>query len=303
MTAKERRGGRLGRGEAWALVSAAAYALNHIFLRVALRGYDLNNMVGATAQAVPTLVFSLVAGWGIRRRGKDTLAPWGDWRLGAGLVGSGLLLFVVATPLLFGAFREGGVLVTSPVTGTQVLWGALLAALLLRQPFNRFMALGILVSVFGILVLTIGGSRGAELAPTWWLAVPYALGAAACWAVSGVMLSYAMRRGVNRHRALAVVVLTGVVTLNGYLVATGRTDLYASTPVSVLLTALTAGVFNMIALVALVAAFSVTSVASASAINSLQVGLAPLLAWAVLGEQLNITMVAGVLLTERGREA
>jgi len=125
-----------------------------------------------------------------------------------------------------------------------------------------------------------------------------------------------MRRGVNRHRALAVVVVTGVVTLNGYLVVTGRTDLYASTPVSVLLTALTAGVFNMIALVALVAAFSVTSVASASAINSLQVGLAPLLAWAVLGEQLNITMVAGVLLillgvivvqrgrvTERGREA
>ena len=296
MSESARPVGRIGRGEAWALVAAVAYALNHIFLRMALRGYDLNNMVGATAQAVPTLLFSLIAGWGIKRKDKNSVAPWGDWKLAAGLVASGLLLFVVATPLLFGSFREGGVLVTSPVTGTQVLWGALLAALLLRQPFNRVMALGMLVSTFGILVLTVGKSRGADLAPTWWRAVPYALGAAACWAVSGVMLSYAMSRGVNRHQALAVVVLAGVVTLNGYLVATGRTGLYASTPESVLLSASAAGVFNMIALVALVTAFSLTSVASASAINSLQVGLAPLLAWAFLQENLNITMVAGVLL-------
>ena len=296
MTEGTQAAGRIGRGEAWALVSAVAYALNHIFLRVALRGYDLNNMVGATAQAAPALLFALIAGWGIKRETKHRVAPWSDWRLAAGLVGSGLLLFVVATPLLFGSFREGGVLITSPVTGTQVLWASLLAALLLRQPFNRTMALGILVSVFGILVLTIGKSSGEGLAPTWWRAVPYALGAAACWAVSGVMLSYAINRGVNRHQALAVVVLTGVVTLNGYLIVTGRTGLYASTPVRVLLTALSAGVFNMIALVALVTAYSLTSVASASAINSLQVGLAPLLAWAFLREQLNITIIAGILL-------
>jgi drug/metabolite transporter (DMT)-like permease len=192
------------------------------------------------------------------------------------------------------------VLITSPVTGTQVLWAALLATLFLGQPFNRTMALGMLLSVVGVLVLALGQSRGAQLAPTWWRAVPYALGVAVCWALSGVTLSYAMQRGVDRYQALAVVVLTGVVTLNIYLLAAGRTHLYASTPRSVLLSAVAAGLFNMVALVSVVTAFSLTTVASASAINSLQVGLAPLLAWAALGEQLNITMIAGILLILAG---
>jgi drug/metabolite transporter (DMT)-like permease len=84
------------------------------------------------------------------------------------------------------------------------------------------------------------------------------------------------------------------------MLAAGRTHLYASTPQSVLLSAVAAGLFNMVALVAVVTAFSLTSVASASAINSLQVGLAPLLAWAALGERLNITMIAGILLILTG---
>jgi drug/metabolite transporter (DMT)-like permease len=280
----------------WALLAAAGYALNHIFLRVALRGYDLDNMVGATAQAVPTLALTAVVGWAVKRSDRGKVPPWGDRLLALGLVGSGLLLFVVSVPLLFGAFRLGGVLVTSPVTGTQVLWGALLAALLLRQPFNRTMAAGMVVSVVGIVLLTIGQSSGMELAPTWWLAVPYALGAALCWALSGVMLTHAMHRGVDRFQALAVVVATGIVTLNLYLLLTGRVRLYGSTPLPVLLSAMAAGVFNMIALVAITSAFALTSVASASALNSLQVGLAPLLAWIFLGEGLNGRMAGGIVL-------
>jgi len=158
------------------------------------------------------------------------------------------------------------------------------------------MAFGMLVSVLGIAVLTVGQGSGADLAPAWWMAVPYALGAALCWSLSGVMLTYAMRRGVDRFQALAIVVTTGVVTLNVYLAATGRMALYASTPASVLWSALAAGLFNMVALVAIASALAQTSVASASTLNSLQVGLAPLLAWLFLREYLNITMVAGILL-------
>ena len=64
----------------WALVAALGYALNHIFLRVALSGYDLHNTVGSTLQAVPTLLLTLVVGWGIRRRDKGHLSPWADHR-------------------------------------------------------------------------------------------------------------------------------------------------------------------------------------------------------------------------------
>jgi drug/metabolite transporter (DMT)-like permease len=286
----------VGKGEVWALVAAVGYALNHIFLRVALSGYDLNNMVGSTMQAVPALLLALVVGWGIRRQDRGHVPPWRNGKIAAGLLGSGLMLFVVSVPLLFGAFRTGGVLITSPVTGTQVLWGALLAALLLREPLNRGMLLGMLASVVGVIVLTLGQGSGAHLAPTWWLAVPYALGAALCWSLAGVMLTYAMRHGVDRFQALATVLMTGVVVLNVYLAATGRMASYASTPWRVLLSALAAGLFNMIALVALTSALAMTSVASATTLNSLQVGLAPLLAWLFLREDMNVTMAAGILL-------
>jgi len=113
MTALARLRRRVGKGEMWALVAALGYALNHIFLRVALRGYDLHNTVGSTLQAMPTLLLTLVVGWGIRRRDRGHLPPWADRKLAAGLLGSGLLLFVVSVPMLFGAFRAGGVLITS----------------------------------------------------------------------------------------------------------------------------------------------------------------------------------------------
>ena len=158
----------MGKGEAWGLAAAFGYALYQVFLGAAMQG-QVDNVVGATVQAVPVLLFATAMGWIINRRGKQTTSPFNDWRLIGALVCNGLLLFVIATPLLFGSLRMGGVLITSPVSGTQVLFAALLAALLLREPFTRTMALGMGISVVGILVLAAGQS-GADLPATWWWA-------------------------------------------------------------------------------------------------------------------------------------
>jgi drug/metabolite transporter (DMT)-like permease len=213
---------------------------------------------------------------------------------------AGLLLLVVGAPLLYGALREGGVLIASPVTGTSVMWGALLAALLLREPLNRRMAVGMVISIAGIVVLALGQGGAAQLSPTWWQAVPYGLGAALCWAVGGVVLTYAMRRGVDRYQALGLTILVGVVALNAYMAATGRLRLYAETPIRVLRNTLLAGVFNSVGVVAVTSAFAMTSVASASTLNSLQVALAPLLAWAFLGEWMSLGMAGGIVLIMAG---
>jgi drug/metabolite transporter (DMT)-like permease len=295
MTAERTRSRRLGKGEIWALVAAVGYALNHVLLNVALAGYELDNMVAATVQAFPALLAAAILGWGIR--GKDgRVSPLADWKLAGAAVLGGLLLLVVGAPLLFGAFRKGGVLITSPVTGTSVLWGALLAAALLHEPFNRRMAAGMGISILGIAVLSLGKGGAEQLSPTWWLAVPYALGAALCWAISGVLLAYAMRRGVDRYQALGLTILVGVLILNVYMAITGRLRLYGDTPLRVLRNTLWAGVFNSIGVVAITTAFSMTSVASASTLNNLQVGLAPLLAWAFLGEWVSLVMAGGLVL-------
>lgn len=293
--ASARRDG-FGRGEVWALGSALAYALNHVFLGVAVRGHGLNNVVVSSLQALPTFLFALVAGWGARRRTPGVVSPLADAKLAGALVGTGLLLFAVANPLLFAALDAGGVLVTSPVTGTQVLWSALLAALLLREPVNRAMARGMVVSLVGVFLLGLGQSGGVALPPRWWLALPCAAGTAFCWALAGVLMTYAMRRSVDRFQALTVIQLTGIVVLNAYLLLAGDVGLYVATPPLLLLGVLVAGLFSMVALISYTSALSLTSVVSASTLNSLQVGLAPLIAWAFVGEKMNGLMGLGILL-------
>ena len=287
---------RFGPGEFWALGAALAYALYQVFLRVAVRGESLNTMVGTTMQALPVLIFSVVMGWFVKRRDRGTVSPFSDWRLIGTLVANGLLLFVIATPLLFAALRKGGVLITSPLTGMQVIWAALLAALLLHERFTRVMALGMFISVIGVAALTWGRSGGAELSSTWWLAVPYALGAGFCWALAGVHMAYNMRRGVDRFQVLAIPIMVGLAVLNGYLLISGDLGLYLSTPLDVHLSLLLAGAFSAVALVCLTMALALTTVASATTLNSLQVALAPVIAWLFLGEELNPVIVIGVLL-------
>ena len=270
---------------------------------------DVHNMVGATVQAIPVLLFATAMGWFVNRRGKATTSPFGDWRLIGALVCNGLLLFVAATPLLFESLRKGGVLIASPVSGTQVLFAALLAALLLREPFTRIMALGMGLSVAGIAVLAAGQS-GVDLPPAWWLAVPYALGTALCWALAGVLMTYTMRRGVDPFQAVAIPTMAGMLALNGYLLVSGQMGLYGGTSVPVLATLLAAGVFSAAALVSLTLALNQTTVASATTLNSLQVAMGPVLAWLFLGEGLNLvaaagilTILAGVIMVQRGRVA
>jgi drug/metabolite transporter (DMT)-like permease len=283
----------LGRGEVWALAAAIGYALYQVFLGAAMQG-EVHNVVAATVQAIPLLLFATAMGWVIDRRGKETTSPFSDWRLIGALACNGLLLFVIATPLMFESLRRGGVLITSPVTGTQVLFAALLAALLLGEAFTRTMALGMVISVVGVFALTVGRS-GADLSPTWWLAVPFALGTALCWALAGVLLTYTMRRGVDPFQAVAIPTVVGIVVVNGYLLATGQIGLYGETTAGTILILLVAGVFTAAALISLTLALNLTTVASATTLNSLQVAIAPVIAWIFLGEDLNLAAAAGIL--------
>jgi drug/metabolite transporter (DMT)-like permease len=158
------------------------------------------------------------------------------------------------------------------------------------------MALGMIVSIIGIAALSAGSSGSVELSDTWWLAVPFAIGAGLCWAVAGVLITYCMRRGVDRFQVLAIPTIVGVAVLNLYLLITGDIGLYASTPMDVLASLLAAGTFSAVALVCLTTALNLTTVASATTLNSLQVAIAPSIAWIFLGETMNLVTAFGILL-------
>jgi drug/metabolite transporter (DMT)-like permease len=302
--AKSRSGGpvRLGAGELWALGAALSYSLTNVYTGIAVRGQAMNYFMGVALRATPAFLLALTLALGTlrsRHSGQTTIPRVGP-SLNLVLFASGLCTFVIGNPLLFAALRAGGVLIATPISGTHVLWGAVFAALLLHEPFNLRMAWPMLLSIAGVLVLTLGRTAQATLAPGWWIAVPYAAGTAVSWAMGGVLTAYALRRGVDRFRALATTSGTALVCLNAYLLLSGQINSYATTPPAPVTSSLVAGLFNAAALVCATSAFALTSVASASALSSLQIAISPLIAWLFLGEKLNGVMALGILLITAG---
>ncbi|MGD1991736.1 MAG: DMT family transporter [Anaerolineae bacterium] len=288
------------RGEIWALISAIAYALSTLFLRIAVRDYDLNYLMGVTLRALPTFLFALGAGVRISRSGSDYVSPFVHWALVAMLAGYGVLTFIVGNPLHLAALRAGGVLVATPITGTQALWAAVIAAVFLRQRLSWKMVGGTVVLVAGIALLAVGQSGGEPATDEWWRAVPLATGTALCWSLSGVLITGAMERGVNRFHALAVATGFGIGLLTLYLALSGQIDVYVDTPLTIHAALLTAGLLNAVALVSITTALSLTTVASAVTLNSLQIALAPLFAWVLLAERPNLLMLFGIVTVSGG---
>ncbi len=304
LPAKSASGGRsrLGAGELWALGSALSYSLTNVYTGIAVRGEAMNYFMGVAVRAAPTFLLALTLTLvTIRRRySGQTAAPRVGASLNLVLFASGLCTFVIGNPLLFAAMRAGGILIATPISGTHVLWGAVLAALLLHEPFNPRMARGMLLSIAGVLVLTLGRTAQATLTPGWWLAVPYAAGSAVSWAMGGVLTAYALRRGADRFQALTTTSGTALVCLNAYLLLSGQISSYVTTPSAPVIGSLVAGLFNAAALVCATSAFALTSVASATTLSSLQIAISPLIAWLFLGEKMNGVMALGILLITLG---
>jgi len=284
----------------WALMGAIAYALSALFARIAVRDYPIDSMLASSLRALPTLLFALYMSWRITRGGQGSNPRLSDWRVSGLLVAYGLLTFVVGNPLLFRALALGGVLVATPVSGTQSLWAALMAFFILHQVLNGKMIAGMLISIAGIGMLAIGQSGGEPASPQWLLAVPLALGTAVSWALSGVLMSSVLQQGVNRFNALAVVTGTGVLALNLFLAVSGKLEAYLTTPVGIQGAVLIAGLFNAWALVSITTSLTHTTVATTTTISSLQIALAPLLAWMLLGERMDGLTAFGIVLVSVG---
>ena len=285
---------KIGKGEVWALVAAAAYSMDSLFTATAVKGVGINYLFGASLRTIPLLLFTCF--YLLLAKKKEETSIFSDIKLVLALVAYGALTFFLGNSMFFSALQKGGVLITTPLTGTQVLWAAGFAILLLGEKLNWKMVAGMLVSISGISLLAVGKTGLSTLATDWWLAIPLALATAICWSLSGVLIAYVQRKGVNRFHALLFAILVGNLCIHSFLLLSGQSAIYLTTPISAIANVIIAGLFGMLALIGLTTALGLTSVASASTIASLQVGLAPLLAWPILHEQLNMFMASGIML-------
>lgn len=290
------------RGQLLALAAAFFYSFQNLAMRAA--GPAVDPFVVVLFAGTPTAILSLFIALGSRERrgrlvslGRD---PAGR-RLLAGLAMLGLVVYAVGNPLFVKALAVGGAVVAVPAGNTVTIWSALLAALFLREKVGYVAAVGAGLFAAGVIVLSWGQNAGIPASPGWFWAIPLGTAAGFCWAAGNTGTRYAHSRQVDTFSMLAIFGAAGLgailitVLIKGTLV-----DLVRAVPRSAgglrTLTLLTlAGLFNLGAQVTLTLAYLYETVARASVISSSAVAIAAVLAWFLLGETLNLVMLAGIL--------
>ena len=295
----ENEGPRRFAGELWALGAVLGYSSANLFGRAGVT--TGNPLAGPLLRDLPSFLMGL-----------SLLLTGGHWvqllpgrkefggRLLLYFVGSGVAS-VVGTFAFFFALSLGGVNIAIPVLQTQLLWGALLAWALLGERLTSRGALGMLVTLAGLLLLTIGQSRGVPVSDQWLWGLLLALVPAVAWGFSGVIWRYGQQRGIDRSSGITVHYGTSVVTSLLFLSLSGQLMVYASISASDFGALLLSGVFGgVIAVYSMFSAMRLLPAATVFVLNGLTPLVTALGGALLLGEYINGLMWLGILVASAG---
>jgi drug/metabolite transporter (DMT)-like permease len=132
------------------------------------------------------------------------------------------------------------------------------------------------------------------------LAIPLALIPAVAWASAASCTRYALVRGVDKYLAIAVSGTWAVIILTGVVFLIGRGPAFWTTGWQAIGTLLLAGLLTAAAQISTAQALSLAPVASVTTISGTNPVLATILAFVLLGEELNPLMLVGTVLTVVG---
>jgi drug/metabolite transporter (DMT)-like permease len=287
-------------GEPWALGTVLGYASANIFDRLAIVHAD--PLIGPVVRGLPSLVLGIILVW--KHRTLDQLRPssprYMGWRailafVAAGMIStSGLFLY-------YFAIRVGGVTITIPVQETYVIWGTLIAWVVLRERIHRYALVGVGLIFAGLVGLSLGQATGQPISPLWYWAIPLGFGTALAYGVSGVLWRDGQLRGAHQSTAILLQFSTSVtVGLIGLLIA-GRNPALLTTNWRALAALLTSGVLSgVLAIYCMFTALRLMAVARVYAFSSLTPLAATLFAHLFLHEFLNLLMLLGIVLVSIG---
>ncbi len=288
-------------GEFWALLSSLSYAFTAIFSRIAV--LSVHPFVAPIFRLVPVLTISWVQ---VTRSGRALaqLNPRSKefigWRVLFIVLLGGTLTTVVGTVGYFFALQAGGVVLTQPILATNILWGAIIAAIFLKEPLTRKMLVGIVLAVIGVATLGYGSSAGGEITTSVLTAIPLAFIPAIAWAASSNTTRFALNSGLDKFFVIAVGQTWAVLLLAGSLFLTGLGDLFFGLSLNAIGTLLVAGLLTAAAQITLAQALTLANVARVTTINGMNPIIAAILAYFFLNEDLNLLMLAGILITIAG---
>ena len=277
--------------------AALAYGVSTLFVRagsVHADGYVATLFMGG-----PAWIGSLLWTLGGRRQ-RTQMVPGNPAFLGypllATVAASGVAIYAVGNPLYIRSMQLAGVVLTTPAVQMQVLWAALLAAVLLAETVSRSAVLGISMFLAGMAALAWGQAGLPALTGGWLGGVLLGVAAGFCWSLGNVLMRKGLDRGQSVPGALAVANTAGFGLLLVFLAATGRWADVAALPPGTLLALVGSGLTNAAAQYCLVSALANTTVASVAVITATYVGAVAVAGHLLFGDALNVVMAAGVVL-------
>ena len=287
-------------GELWALGSVFGYASANIFDRLAVVHAD--PLVGPFFRGLPSLLLGIALVW--KNRTLSQLRPGSPQYVGRRAVLTFVWAGVLSTMGLFiyyFAIRMGGVIITTPVLETWVIWGTLVAWIFLREKLRGFLLLGWALIALGLGALVLGQLRGKPISPYWYWAIPLAALAAVSYGISGVLWRDGQLRGAHQSTAILLQFVTSIAVALAGLGLGGRGSLLFTTARKDVMALLASGVFSgIIAIYCIFSALRLMEVGRVYAISSLTPLVATLFARFFLHEYLNLLILSGVLLISVG---
>ena len=287
-------------GELWALGSVFGYASANIFDRLAVVHAD--PLVGPFFRGLPSLLLGIALVWKNRTLGQ--LRPGSPQYVGRRAVLTFVWAGILSTMGLFiyyFAIRMGGVIITTPVLETWVIWGTLVAWIFLREKLRGFLLLGWALIALGLGALVLGQLRGKPISPYWYWAIPLAALAAVSYGISGVLWRDGQLRGAHQSTAILLQFVTSIAVALAGLGVGGRGSLLFTTARKDVMALLASGVLSgIIAIYCIFSALRLMEVGRVYAISSLTPLVATLFARFFLHEYLNLLILSGVLLISVG---
>jgi drug/metabolite transporter (DMT)-like permease len=215
---------------------------------------------------------------------------------------SGPIMDAFGTAVFYLAINAGGLVIAVPCIQAQVLWAALLARFIVKEPLNKHIVGGSIIFVGGLVLLNLGPSiaTGITIEGNALLGAGLALLAGLAWAYSTVLWKQGLANGCDKWVGLSIHYPSCFITVFIYLALTGNLAAY-NMSTQAKLSFMGSGVFSgLIAVNLFMTALRLAPVARVNVIKSSYPILLSILAWLLFDEYLNAWMLLGIVLTSCG---
>lgn len=288
------RSTHFGKGEVLALVAMLSMSTAVLFQRSASR--ELPATVAALLNQVPMIALGFFGVLIARKRGSPAFGRL-QRRAVLAVLATALLQYVLNALLYYRALAISGAVIVSSITQSRVIWAALLAWILLRQPLTRRSVTGLVIFLLGLVALAASQTTLTAVSGQWALGLPLSLFIAFSNGLTTNLMWYSVSRRMSANGSVLLIGLVAVACLSVLALRQGQQFSYNHMAMGA---AFLGGSFQAVSFFLTTLALSHAPVISVYSIFTTTMIWSSLLAWLLLGDPLNTPIMAALVILFMG---